>query len=148
MHEEVRRRSPWVKGDGISLPARTLLGVEKAIGALSGGSAEDLKGTAYLDSLFFRADDALVGPRIAAALGVSTIVGTEEKLHVSKLTGTITPTWIARDADVPDSDAAFDAVEVVPKSIGTNVLIKRSALLYANHPAVVTCPLPTYQSLG
>ena len=133
---EVERRSPWLKGRGVSIPARTLLGVEKAIGALSGGAAEDLKGTAYLDSLFFRADDALVGPRIAASLGVSTIVGTEERLHVSKLVGRIVPTWIARDADVPDSDAAFDAVEVTPKSIGTNVMIKRSALLYANHPSV------------
>lgn len=136
VHDETRRRSPWQRGDGVSLPASVLLGVEKAIGALSGGAAEDLRGTAYFDSLFFRADDAIVGPRIAQALGVSTIVGTEERLHVSKLTGQIVPTWIARDGDVPDTDAAFDAVEVTPKSVGCNVLVKRSALLYANHPSV------------
>jgi HK97 family phage major capsid protein len=89
-----------------------------------------------MDNLFFRSDDAIAGPRLASALGVGTVVATEEKVHITKLTGRVVPSWIARDGDVPDSDATFDAVEVEPKTIGANVMVKRSALLYGTHPNV------------
>lgn len=60
----------------------------------------------------------------------------KKKIYITKLTGRVTPSWIARDGDVPQSDATFDADEIEPKSIGTQITMKRSALLYGNHPSV------------
>jgi hypothetical protein len=132
----VRARFPHRKFEGaVAFSAKALL-VAKDIGALGGGLAAATTGDQFLDSLFFRVDDAIAGPRLAAALGVNTILGTEDRVHITKLTGRVRPAWIARDGDVGDSDASFDAIEVEPKTIGTNVLVKRSALLYSSHPQV------------
>ncbi len=140
--KEVRRRFPNRKFEGaVAMTAKSLFveRVAKDIGALPGspsGLAAATTGDQWFDSLFFREGDAIFGPRLASALGVQTIVATEERVHITKLTGTVTPTWIARDADVSDSDAVFDAIEAEPKTVGCNVMLKRSALLYGTHPAV------------
>lgn len=133
--QEVRRRNPHREFAGVAFSAKALL-VSKAVSALTGQNAAATTGDQWLDSLFFRTDDAIAGPRLAAALGVNTIAATEERLHIAKMEGRVVPGWIARDGDVPDSDASFDAIEVTPKSIGCNVLVKRSALLYGTHPQV------------
>lgn len=133
---ETRLRAPYRKFEGaVAVPAKLLL-VEKAVSALTGQNAADTTGDQWLDSLFFRVDEAIPGPRLSAALGVNVLAATEERVHITKLTGRIQPGWIARDGDVADSDATFDAVEVEPKTVGANVLIKRSALLYGTHPQV------------
>ena len=135
--KEVRRRNPAKKFASVAMSLKSLL-VTKAsdIGALSGGLAVDTTGTQFMDSLFYRTGDAIFGPQLASQLGVNTILASEEKVHVTKLVGTVTPSWIARDGDVPKSDAEFDADEIEPKSIGTQITLKRSALLYGNHPSV------------
>jgi HK97 family phage major capsid protein len=57
-------------------------------------------------------------------------------VHITKLEGRIEPSWIARDGDLNQSDASFDAIEVQPKTVGCTVALKRSALLWGLHPAV------------
>lgn len=133
----VRSRFPTRKFEGaVAMTAKALLVAKSPIGAVAGGLAAATTGDAWLDSLFFRVDDAIPGPRLASALGVVAIVGTEDRLHVTKLDGRVVPAWVARDGDVPDTDASWDAIEVEPKTIGCNVMVKRSALLYSTHPSV------------
>ena len=134
---ETRRRNPHKSFASVAMSLKGLL-VTKAsdIGALSGGLAADTTGTQWLDSLYWRQGEAVIGPLLAKDLGVNTVLASEEKVHITKLIGTVTPTWIARDGDVPKSDAEFDADEIEPKSIGTQITLKRSALLYGTHPAV------------
>jgi HK97 family phage major capsid protein len=103
---------------------------------LEGGNAASTAGVEYLDGLFFSVDDAIRLPLITSALGVGTVVAQEATARVPKLTGKVTLGWTARDNDLPDADASFDAVEVTPKTVGAIVTIKRSALLYGLHPNV------------
>ncbi len=135
--KEVRRRNPDRKFEGaVAMSLKSLLVTKADIGALGGGLAAATTGDQWLDSLFFRVDEAIFGPRLAEALGVNTVLGTEERVHITKLEGRITPSWIARDADLNQSDATFDSIEVEPKTVGCTVTLKRSALLYGTHPAV------------
>ncbi|CAM5794050.1 phage major capsid family protein [Rhizobacter fulvus] len=133
---EVRRRNPGRSFEAVAMSLKSLLVTKAEVGALSGGLAEATTGTQFMDSLFFRTSDALFGPRLAQQLGVNTVLAGEEKVSITKLIGTVTPTWIARDSAVPQSDATFDADMIEPKSVGTYVTLKRSALLYGNHPSV------------
>lgn len=79
--------------------------------------------------LYTEALGAFLPNAIAGRLGVQTIqAGRTNLVRVPRLVKPLVPSWIARDAGLPNSDALFDSLEAKPHSAGLIATLYRSAL--------------------
>lgn len=81
------------------------------------------------ESLFTITSDAFFKPSIGALLGVRQHTPPAGGFFVPRLVNNVDLVWVARDADVPPTDARFDSVECKPHTLGGVVQVNRSALI-------------------
>ncbi|MEP3297736.1 MAG: phage major capsid protein [Pseudoruegeria sp.] len=102
----------------------------------SAGAGVELTAESQRADLYAEIGDAIRANMVTGRAGVQTIVEENESASVPVMTQGLTPEWIAKDADAPETSAVFDAATVVPKHIAGLFEIKRSALNYAIHPQI------------
>jgi HK97 family phage prohead protease len=84
-------------------------------------------------SLYTLVTSAEYKQAVAGRIGVSTVQAPRTNvLKVPRLVKPLSPTWVARDADLVNGDAYFDSVDAKPHTLGIVTQINRSALIDTN----------------
>lgn len=91
-----------------------------------------LVGTDYRPDLFI---DALRAQSVCMAAGVRSLPGLVGNLAIPKKTGVASFSWISEGEDAPDTDFAFGAVAMSPRTIAGGIPMTRR-LLQQSSPAI------------
>lgn len=124
---EVARRSGRTY-EGFAVPDQ-YFHVEKRT-LLVGSSAADLVPNVHRPDLFI---DMLRAKLVCASLGATYLdglVGTP--IDIPRQTGSGTAQWVAEDGSLSETDAAFDDVNLAPKTVGSVTSFSRRTMLNAS----------------
>lgn len=113
------------------IPWGVIAKAQDTITAPSGGSdlGMSLATPQSMDDLFTIAESASFLQSAAGQLGVGIYNAPKGEFKVPRMVVPIVPAWVARDADVPTVDGRFDALDMVPHTLGAVTQINRSALI-------------------
>lgn len=81
------------------------------------------------DDLFTITSAASFMASAAGQLGVPIYQADLGGFKVPRMVTPVTPAWVARDTDLPNSNGEFDALSATPHTLGAVVQINRSALI-------------------
>lgn len=125
--QEVARRSGRAFA-GIAVPDEVFL-VEARTHTVGGsGSAAPLYPTQHRGDLFI---DRLRDNLIVGSLGATVLDGLVGDQEIPRQTASSTAQWVAEDAALTESDAAFDDVKLSPKTVGAMTSFSRRTLINA-----------------
>ena len=113
--------------NGIACPDEVLLVERRTL--LTGSSAADLVANVHRADLFIdRLRNALVMGRLGATI-LNDLVGAP--IDIPRQTGSSTAQWLAEDASLTETDAAFDDLNLSPKTVGAMTSYSRRTLINA-----------------
>lgn len=128
--QEVMRRSGRTF-EGIAVPDQVFLAERRTL--LVGSSAADLVPNVHRADLFIdRLRNALVIGRLGATV-LDNLMGSP--IDIPRQTGSSTAQWVAEDGSLTETDAAFDDVNLTPKTVGAMTSYSRRTLLNTS-PAI------------
>ncbi|WP_027142721.1 phage major capsid protein [Mesorhizobium sp. WSM3626] len=124
MSQEVAKRSGR-KFQGIAVPDEVFL--ERRT-LLAGSSAADLIPNVHRADLFI---DRLRAKLVVGRLGATVLDGLVGNVDIPRQTGSSTGQWVAEDGSLTETDAAFDDVNLAPKTVGAMTSFSRRTLINA-----------------
>lgn len=127
--QEVSRRSGR-KFQGIAVPDEVFLTERRTLTVETGSppSADALMPNVHRGDLFVdRLRSALVTGRLGATI-LDGLIGT---IDIPKQTASSTAQWVGEEGDLTETDAAFDDVNLTPKTIGAMTSFSRRTLINA-----------------
>lgn len=128
--QEVARRSGR-KFEGLAVPDQVFLQERRTL--LVGSSAADLVPNPHRADLFI---DRLRSQIVMGRLGATVLDGLiGSPIDIPRQTGSSTAQWVAEDGSLTETDAAFDDVNLAPKTVGAMTSYSRRTLLNTS-PAI------------
>lgn len=125
MSQEVARRSGR-KFEGIAVPDEVFFSEKRTL--LAGSSAADLVPNVHRADLFI---DRLRASLITGRLGATVLDNLVGTVDIPRQTGSSTAQWVAEDGSLTETDAAFDDVNLTPKTVGAMTSFSRRTLINA-----------------
>lgn len=122
--QEVQKRAGR-KFEGIAVPDEVFL--EKRT-LLAGSSAADLIPNVHRGDLFI---DRLRSALVVGRLGATVLDGLVGNVDIPRQTGSSTAQWVGEDGSLTETDASFDDVNLVPKTVGAMTSYSRRTLINA-----------------
>jgi len=124
MSQEVAKRSGR-KFQGIAVPDEVFL-EQRTL--LAGSTAADLIPNVHRGDLFI---DRLRAKLVVGRLGATVLDGLVGTVDIPRQTGSSTGQWVAEDGSLTETDAAFDDVNLAPKTVGAMTSFSRRTLINA-----------------
>lgn len=122
--QEVVRRSGRTF-QGMAVPDEAFLAEKRTL--LVGSSAADLVPNVHRPDLFI---DRLRSALVTGRLGATVLDGLAgSPIDIPRQTGSSTAQWVAEDGSLTETDASFDDVSLMPKTVGAMTSYSRRTLL-------------------